>query len=80
MPDSHNKFRIYPNPACEIIFIEIPEDITLLSVFVYCLLGKNVLNASSLSNEINVSAPDDGVYFLKTSTNQGQVVQKMVIE
>ncbi len=71
-----NMLNISPNPATEIIQIEIPYQIQ--KVFIYNLQGQKVLE--SKSETINVEKLQEGLYFVKVqTTNNKKFQQKIVI-
>lgn len=59
-------FRIYPNPANDVIVVETPEGATLQEYRITNLLGKTMLTGTSQT--INVSSLPSGMYFLTLGT------------
>ena len=55
---------IYPNPTSDIVNIE--GNYSQLKVVVYDILGKQVMN-KSITNSIDISQLEKGVYILKLS-------------
>lgn len=77
---SNSSFRIYPNPASDIIFIETPND-NLSEVNVYDILGKNVLSQSKLNgNSLDISTLTNGVYFVKVNAEGNSITKKIIIQ
>jgi hypothetical protein len=72
-------FKIYPNPTDGIIFIN-TENQTILNVSVLDILGKSVLKINEGFKEINISQLENGMYFLKIATLNGDLVQKILKE
>lgn len=72
-------FKIYPNPTDGIIFIN-TENQTILNVSVLDILGKSVLDYNEGFKEINISQLQNGIYFLKITTLNGDFVQKILKE
>ena len=59
-------FRIYPNPANDVIVVETPEGATLQEYRITNLLGQTLLTGTSQT--INVSSLPSGMYFLTLGT------------
>lgn len=79
---SENKLesiKIYPNPAKDIIRLEIPEELRNFSVEITDITGKFI---SSYENEknINVSKLVNGAYLCTINSEEGKVVRKFLIE
>lgn len=73
-------FKIYPNPASDIITIE-SNNTELTSIAVYDILGKEVLSQKELkNNRIDVSNLNNGVYFLKINANRNSITKKIIIQ
>ncbi len=78
----NNKFLLYPNPAKNIVSIQIDKLITDGQIIVTDLYGK-ILKSQPLSigkNNIDVSSFSKGLYFVNFITNQNRQTQKLVIE
>ena len=74
-------FKLYPNPTSQNINLQFettaPKTITLIDV-----LGKEVLkiNSSNKAVQLDVTNYPKGVYFVKVSSEEGNSVQKIIIE
>jgi hypothetical protein len=80
--DNTNKFNLYPNPTSGIITVD-PLDLgTNLTVKVYDVLG-NVIKEVKLDNnmkmDIDLSAHQNGIYFIEISNAIGKATQKFTI-
>lgn len=68
-----DKVRIYPNPASDLLTIELPYDQTgLTELEVFDLMGRSVLRSeiqSSIRSELDVSALSPGQYLLRISND-----------
>ena len=51
-----------------------------ISVSVYDILGKQVINQTLTNNRVDVSALNAGLYILKISQNDASVTKKLVIK
>ena len=63
-------FKIYPNPASELLTIETNVSIDALKI--YSVTGK-LLNTVKNTNTINVSGLDSGIYFVSVVNKTGSV-------
>ena len=68
---------LYPNPVKDILVVRTPLSVEILSLEVYDLTGKVILNTIS-NGEINVSGLSKGVYILKMTTSAGTLTRKIV--
>jgi surface protein len=66
---------IYPNPSSDIVYID--GNYTQLKVVVYDVLGKQVMN-KSITNSINISHLDNGVYILQISDRVKLITRKII--
>tara|TARA_R110002012_G_scaffold312248_1_gene522646 strand:- start:216133 stop:218202 length:2070 start_codon:yes stop_codon:yes gene_type:complete len=74
-------FNVYPNPVTNgFVNITSPSS-EAISVSVYDVLGKQVLNNNTISNNsLNVSSLNSGMYILRISQNGNSVTKKLVIK
>lgn len=68
---------VYPNPAQDFIIVGTNQALSTQHIEVYNCLGQKVL--SSTENEINVSALESGVYFVRV-TAEGKTVTKRFVK
>ena len=76
-----DQFRIYPNPATEILYIETPEvELTMLEVI--DITGKvcHSEEIQSVNCILNTSALSKGVYLVRISGKEGTLVKMFVKE
>jgi hypothetical protein len=66
---------IYPNPTSDMIYIE--GNYTQLKVVIYNVLGKEILN-KSITNSIDISHLDNGVYILQLSDGVKLSTRKII--
>ena len=66
---------IYPNPSSDIVYIE--GNYTQLKVVVYDILGKQLIK-ESITNHIDISQLDKGVYILQLSDGVKQTTQRII--
>ena len=67
-------FRIYPNPANNVL--NISTDRTIKHVAVYNMFGQQVMTASGTS--FGVGSLPAGVYILKADTDEGMITRKFI--
>ena len=66
---------IYPNPTSDIVYVE--GNYTQLKVIIYNVLGKEILN-KSITNSIDISHLDNGVYILQLSDGVKLSTRKII--
>jgi len=73
-------FAIYPNPVKDYITIK-TTDIQLTSIQVHNVLGKKVIEQSSLeNNQLDVSKLSSGIYLLKLASGNNSITKKIIIQ
>lgn len=70
--------RAYPNPVEDILQLEIPKELSAMSISVYNTLGQEFIINSLDNLDIDLSALPRGVYFIVIATNQGEIVKKIL--
>ncbi|MGV9003150.1 T9SS type A sorting domain-containing protein [Flavobacterium sp.] len=80
--DANTAILLYPNPAKDLLHLEIKELIGLKAIYVYNLLGQIVLSVPSAENgpTLDVSILKTGSYFIKITTDKGTTSRKFVKE
>ena len=68
-------FNIYPNPSSDIVYID--GNYTQLKVVVYDILGKQVMK-ESITNSIDISQLEKGVYILQLSDGAKVSTQRII--
>src|SRR5690606_11540921 len=63
-------FTIYPNPATEVLNIELQNDATLENVTIFNNLGQKIKTVRQ--NTVDVSTLAKGLYFVTVTTRQGK--------
>lgn len=71
--------KIYPNPAKNIIKLELPNSIKDFKIEISDMSGKLVLKAEN-ETEINVSDLQNGVYLCSIKANDEHIARKIVIK
>ncbi|NQU32027.1 MAG: endonuclease [Bacteroidetes bacterium] len=74
------QIKIYPNPACEFVNIELPIN-EFAQGKIYSTSGETVLNFKiSASNKISIACISSGIYFLQVVTLDQVYKSKLIIE
>ena len=76
---SETNFNLYPNPATKSLTIETSKNATVEIVNMQGQLVKAIPNISNKTS-IDISGLQDGMYFVKLTTDEGSVVRKFVKE
>lgn len=75
-------FKLYPNPADEIFAIELPNNVENISVKIFDVLGKEVMEKeiSKLENKINTSNLSPGNYLVKVMFDDKSYTTSLIIQ
>ncbi len=75
---TNSLFSIYPNPVKEFLNITVSNNERILQVSIYNLLSKKILTTKE--NSINLSKYENGIYFVKILTENGNRITKKIIK
>jgi len=79
--DFDNNVFIYPNPANSILNFQVKNDITIDTVSVTDISGKQIFkSANTIDNVIDVSNLSSGVYFVTFTSDSNSVTKKFIKE
>ena len=70
-----SQLSVYPNPSSDVININTPSSVEIISTELYDVLGNVVLRGAT--NQLNVSSLSTGMYLLNITTNQGSISKKV---
>ncbi len=73
-------FNIYPNPAVGNTLHITSSNGEAVNVVIYSTLGQQVLTAKALTNELNVSSLNAGMYIVRISQGNTTQTRKLVIK
>ena len=73
-----NNFAVYPNPATSVLNITNNSNIAINATQITDLNGRVVKEIKGITNQINISELNSGIYFLKIATDQGTGTTKIV--
>ena len=71
------QFTIRPNPASEILFLQLKNSGNEMEILSYNLVGE-IVDLYFVNNQADVSHLPPGIYFTEVITEQGRAVQKWV--
>ncbi len=73
-------FKLYPNPVTNgKVFIATKDD-AAKKIFIFDVLGTQVLQSDLIGQELNVSALDAGVYVLRVIEKDKTATRKLIIK
>lgn len=72
-----NNFKIFPNPATNILNIILEDNLSLERADIYNNLGQ--LIKTSYSPVLDISDISSGMYFVEVTTDQGKATKKLII-
>lgn len=74
--------KVYPNPASSFVNIELPNEITNAKVSIVDAIGRVVVNTTVNSgfSKIDVSALNEGTYFVKIAANDMVTTQTLILK
>ncbi len=75
--DNGNVTKVYPNPAQDMLHV---EGIGLLQVEVYNIMGQSVLSMNEGFETIDISHLQNGIYFVRLKSTEGEKTVKLVIK
>ena len=77
VPEYSKETMVYPNPAKNMLHI---EGAGLIQVEVFNIMGQSVLHIGENFEAIDISRLQNGVYFVRLKTNDGEKTVKLVVE
>ncbi|WP_053977652.1 BspA family leucine-rich repeat surface protein [Mangrovimonas xylaniphaga] len=69
---------VYPNPIDGEIHLEMNDEVELISIKLYNMQGRLLLETKENTNNIKTDQLSSGVYMLSLETNKGQLVKRVV--
>ena len=81
IPDAVSEYnkeaKVYPNPAKNMLHI---EGVGITQVEVFNIMGQNVMSINENFEAIGISQLQNGIYFIRIKTTEGEKTVKLVIE
>ncbi|WP_047547884.1 S8 family serine peptidase [Psychroserpens sp. Hel_I_66] len=74
------EFKVYPNPAVDILNIQIPSANDITTLKIYDVLGKSVLelNITDMSSQLDVSSMASGIYVMTFQSGNASKTFKLI--
>ena len=70
---------LYPNPANGVVYFSTTTN-DALSVSVFDMLGKQVMEAQNVQSQLNISSLNPGMYFVKMTQGSSTSTKKLVVK
>lgn len=77
VPEYSKEAKVYPNPAKNMLHV---EGVGLTQVEVFNIMGQSMLNINENIETVDISHLQNGIYFVRLKTNDGEKTVKLVIE
>ena len=77
VPEYSKEAKVYPNPAQNMLHVK-GDDLTQVEVF--NIMGQSVLHVGENFETVDISHLQNGIYFVRLKTNDGEKTVKLVIE
>jgi len=77
--DSLESVKIYPNPAKDMLTIDLPKEIKNFAVEINDMAGRSIVNAEN-QRKINASKFVNGTYLVTIKTDKNSITRKVIIE
>ena len=71
--------NMYPNPANGVVYFSTTAN-DALTVSVFDLLGKQVMDAQNVQSQLNISSLNPGMYFVKMTQGSSSATKKLVVK
>ncbi|MCB0641262.1 MAG: T9SS type A sorting domain-containing protein, partial [Phaeodactylibacter sp.] len=73
-----DRLRVYPNPAHDLLFIELPAGLGLQSVQILDSSGRSVRRTEVVDAQLQLGDLPEGVYVLEFQTTEGLIYKRIV--
>lgn len=77
VPEYSKEAKVYPNPAQNMLHV---EGTGLTEVEVFNIMGQSVLHVGENFETVDISHLQNGIYFVRLKTNDGEKTVKLVVE
>ncbi|MBF4986599.1 T9SS type A sorting domain-containing protein, partial [Nonlabens mediterrranea] len=75
-----NSLKLFPNPVSGNEITISVENGNPIDVIIYSALGQQVISQKAVTNSINVSSLNAGLYIVKVSQNGNSQTRKLVVQ
>lgn len=72
-------FSIYPNPAVNEIFIESKNVVNTYEINIFNTVGQIVIKRKGIQERIDISALNQGIYFVELLSNETKIREKLIV-
>ena len=77
VPEYSKEAKVYPNPAKNMLHV---EDAGLVQMEVFNIMGQSVMNINENFETVDIGHLQNGIYFVRLKTTEGEKTVKLVIE
>jgi hypothetical protein len=77
VPEYSKEAKVYPNPAQNMLHV---EGTGLTEVEMFNIMGQSMLNINENIETVDISHLQNGIYFIRIKTSEGEKTVKLVIE
>jgi len=74
----NSNFKVFPNPTSDFLNVQSPTNSNISNIKISNVLGKVVLEVSTVSNSINVQQLSKGIYIIEVSIENKNYQQKFI--
>src|SRR5690606_5096326 len=74
-----NSLKVYPNPVKDILNIEIPSNKKIKDIDIFSLTGEKLMHSAAVES-LNLNQLSKGIYILKVTTENGQILTQKIIK
>jgi len=75
------QISVYPNPAENMLFVEMPTSLQPESIIIFDCIGKEIFTTTFNAQKISINTEDfpEGIYFIEVSSKNGRAATKFSI-
>jgi hypothetical protein len=75
------QFSVYPNPTSGIFYVNSNASLEIKEWSILDVVGRKILRGPSFkNNQINLTAFNEGIYFLQVVTDKGDIIKRIVLK
>lgn len=74
-----SRFKIYPNPACDIVHLEYESKAQIQSIQLFDIGGRLIKAFGKNKKALDIGDIADGIYFLNIQTEEGDINEKIIV-
>ncbi|MCB0745034.1 MAG: T9SS type A sorting domain-containing protein, partial [Ignavibacteriae bacterium] len=75
---SKESVSLYPNPVSDVLHIQTSQKIDAIEI--YNPLGKLILKATKVENQLDLSALETGIYLIKLYSSDSAIMKKIIVK